>query len=174
MTERCVECGHFICTDEDRRAVPAPSPPGNARPVAAPGEVGEQLLAKAQHFDGWDGDPETAALLREAATALASAPRYGPALAQQDRRIEELESKCERLIASCERTESERDEAKRARDAAKAEAERLREALEKIVAPTHVVGCCEDMPGDWLDAVSRFKAIARAALTPAPSKDDTP
>jgi septal ring factor EnvC (AmiA/AmiB activator) len=56
---------------------------------------------------------------------ILSANGYGPALAQQDRRIEELESKCERLIFSCERTESERDEAKRARDAAKAEAERL-------------------------------------------------
>jgi len=66
--ERCVECGHFICPDESGRAVPAPSPP-------APGEVEKQLLAKAQHFDGWDGDPETAALLREAATALASAHR---------------------------------------------------------------------------------------------------
>ena len=56
---------------------------------------------------------------------------YGPALAQQDRRIEELESKCERLISSCERTESERDEAKRDRDAATAEAARLRKGRDE-------------------------------------------
>jgi chromosome segregation ATPase len=231
--ERCVECGHFICPDTD------PSPPGDARPVAAPGEVEEQLLAKAQHFDGWDGDPETAALLRKAATALASAHRraeeaeaialaneeagraavaggiaqiervasltsrleaaekerdearakyqelilsenvYGPALAQQDRHIEELESKCERLISSCERTESERDEAKRALNAATAEAERLTVALEEIVNPLKFMQARAEAEGARLsgmahtiaNSVEHLKGIARAALTPAPSKE---
>jgi chromosome segregation ATPase len=99
---------------------------------------------------------------------IRSANGYGPALAQQDRRIEELESKCERLIFSCERTESERDEARQAaeveanerrrshaaRDAATAEVERLKDLIEWI----------ENMDPQVVDD-------ARAALTTAPSKE---
>jgi hypothetical protein len=131
---------------------------------------------------------------------ILSANGYGPALAQQDRRIEELESKCERLIFSCERTESERDEARQAaeveanerrrshaaRDAATAEAERLKCAIRPFVAlsdkrdaiyrkrggdvdkfpdghPAYDI-MAKDIPlGIW--------RAARAALTPAPSKE---
>jgi hypothetical protein len=74
---------------------------------------------------------------------IRSANGYGPALAQQDRRIEELESKCERLIFSCERTESERDEA---RQAAEVEANERRRSHARI-------------------------AELEAILTPAPSKE---
>jgi chromosome segregation ATPase len=102
---------------------------------------------------------------------ILSANGYGPALAQQDRRIEELESKCERLISSCERTESERDEAKRARDAATAEAARLREKLKDISTWLAAYAYGKDLE-DYRSILEsdRFKS-ARAALAPVPSKE---